>query len=80
MIEIYAVAAFALIAVGVVVGLLTIFAVGIHREERRHSIDQPRPGASALGLRTVLAAQVHPIARQDLAFTGPKPGKRLVSP
>lgn len=76
MIEMYAVVAFTLIAVGVLIGLLIVFAVGIHREERRRSIDQPSPGPSALGLRTVLAAQVHPMARQDLAFNGPKHGNR----
>jgi hypothetical protein len=75
MIEMYAIAALALIATGVMVGFLIILAVGIRSEERRHTIDQPGPNRSALGLRTILDAHVHPIARQDLAFTVRKASK-----
>ena len=75
MIEMYGIAALALIAAGVMVGFLIIFALGIRSEERRHSIDQTSPSRSALGLRTILDAHVHPIARQDLAFTVRKASK-----
>ena len=75
MIGMYAIAALALIAAGVMVGFLIIFAVGIRSEDRKHSIDQPSPSRGALGLRTILGARVDPIARQDLAFTVRKPSK-----
>lgn len=74
MIEMYAIAALALVAAGALAGMLLLFAVGIHKEERARSIDQANPGRSALGLRAVMSAHVHPIARQDLAL--PETGKR----
>lgn len=74
MIEMYAIAALALIAAGAIVGMLLLFALGIRKEEKARSIDQANPGRSALGLRAVMSAHVHPIARQDLAL--PQTGRR----
>lgn len=76
MIEMYAIAALALMTLGAMGGALILFAIGINQEERRRSIHLPNPGKSALGLRAILHAQVHPRARRDLAFHGPRPGRR----
>lgn len=60
MLEMYALAALALIMVGAVVGILIIFAVGIHREEKAYSLGKTEPGRITGGLRAVTRAYVHP--------------------
>ena len=76
MIGMYAIAAFALMLLGGIAAAMVLFAIGINNEERRRSIHRPNPGLSALGLRAILHAQVHPRAQRDLAFHGPRPGRR----
>lgn len=60
MIEFYLIAAIALIAAGAGVGILAIFAVGIHREDKAYSLGNASPGRLTGGLRVVTDAYVHP--------------------
>jgi len=60
MIEMWAIAAFALMAAGAIAGSLVIFAIWIHREERAHGLRITNPGGIAGGLRAVMDARVHP--------------------
>ncbi len=60
MIEMYAIAALALIAAGAVVGILIVFALGIHREEKAYSLGKADPGRITGGLRAVTRAYAHP--------------------
>jgi len=53
MIQVYIVAAFALIAIGVVLGALAIVCIGIRREEKAMSLARPAPGRMANGVRAV---------------------------
>jgi hypothetical protein len=56
MIGLYLVIAAILLAIGVMIGVLVIFAAGIHREEKAYSLGQARPGRFASGVRTVTGA------------------------
>jgi len=76
MIEMYAIVALALMMFGAMGGMLVLFAVNINQEERRRTIHLPNPGKGALGLRTILRAEVHPKAKGDLAFRGSRSGRR----
>ena len=60
MIEMYAIAAVALMAAGALVAILVLFALGIHREERAYSLSQPEPGRITGGLRSITRAYAHP--------------------
>jgi hypothetical protein len=51
MFEIYAVIAGALIIAGAAVGILTVLAVGIHREEKAYSLTIGSPGRISSGAR-----------------------------
>jgi len=79
MIEMYAIAAVALIALGAVVGALLLYALGIRREDRAHSLGQADPGRIAGGLRAITRAYAHPRLpeltnrRADLALAGHRP-------
>jgi hypothetical protein len=53
MIQFCIIAAFALIAVGVVLGALAIVCIGIRREEKAMSLAHPAPGRIANGVRAV---------------------------
>jgi hypothetical protein len=74
MFEIYAVVAASLIAVGVIAGVLVIFAVGIHREERAASLGGPSPDRITGGIRAVTNAYVS----QPQKLHPCKPGPELV--
>lgn len=58
MIEMYAIMAIALIAAGVIGGILMIFALGIHREEKARSLGNANPGGIASGLRAVMGTRL----------------------
>lgn len=47
------IAAFALIAMGVVLGAVAIVCIGIRREEKAMSLARPAPGPMANGVRAV---------------------------
>jgi len=77
MFEIYLFGAIALMAAGAGVGILAIFAIGIHREEKAYSLGKPSPGRIAGGLRAVTDAYIHPRLpeladrpRRDLTLPG----------
>jgi hypothetical protein len=53
MIEVYALVALVLVIVGVVLGCLAVMALGIHREERDHSMTVPTSDRVARGTRKV---------------------------
>jgi hypothetical protein len=61
MIEIIAIAAIGLFAAGAIIGILVIFAVGIHREERARSLRIANPGGIASGLRAITDTRIHPV-------------------
>jgi hypothetical protein len=78
MIEVYAIVALTLVAVGVVVGILVVFALGIWREEKDYSLTVASPSRLASGIRAATGAsarrpgvsrQVGQL-RQDLALAG----------
>jgi hypothetical protein len=76
-IEIYVIAAIALIAAGAAAGILVIFAMGIHREEKARSLGNANPGRIEGGLRVFTSAYAHPELpelthrhRSDLTLTG----------
>jgi hypothetical protein len=79
MIEIYALVGVALVVAGAVVGILTVLAVGIHREERARSMTIGSPSRAASGARTFNGTyarrpgvtQEPGIYRQDLALAAP---------
>jgi len=60
MLGMYVIGAIALIAAGVIVGGLILYAIGIHREDRAHSLNQADPGPIAGGLRGLTRAYAHP--------------------
>ena len=60
MFELYAAVVVALIAAGIMAGILVLFAVGIHREDRAQSLGRPDPGPIAGGLRSITQAYAHP--------------------
>jgi len=60
MIDIYAAVALALIAAGAGLGILAIFAVGIHREDKAMSLGKAAPGRIAAGLRAITCAYINP--------------------
>lgn len=86
MFEIYAVAAVALVAVGVIAGILVIFAVGVRSEDRAGSLRRPSPGRVAGGVRAATNAYVSPSLaenagqrRPELALVGSaRPGRPSV--
>jgi hypothetical protein len=53
MIQAYVIAAFALIAIGVVLGAVAIVCIGIRREERAMSLARPASGRMSSGVRAV---------------------------
>jgi hypothetical protein len=53
MIEIYAIVAAALVVTGAVIGILTVVAAGIHREEKDYSLTTGNPSRVIRGVRTV---------------------------
>jgi len=84
MIEMYAVAAIALIAAGAAIGILVVFAIGIHREDKAYSLGTASPGRITGGLRAVTSAYAHPQLpelasrqRQDLALAGQGPARTV---
>jgi hypothetical protein len=60
MIELYAAVVIALIGVGFMAAILFLFAIGIHREDRAHSLGQTDPGRITGGLRSITQAYAHP--------------------
>lgn len=78
MLGMYAIAAIALIAAGVIVGGLIFYAIGIYREEKAHSLNEADPGRISGGLRGLTRAYAHPQLpelnrrhRAGLALVGP---------
>jgi hypothetical protein len=53
MIGIYISVAVALMAAGAITAILTVFAAGIHREEKARSLTSGSPGRVASGIRAV---------------------------
>jgi hypothetical protein len=58
MFDIHAVAAVALVGVGVIVGALAIFVLGMHREDRARNLGRPSPGRITSRARAVTSAYV----------------------
>jgi LytS/YehU family sensor histidine kinase len=53
MIEVYGIVAGALLLIGAMVGILTVVAAGIHREERNYSLTVDSPGRITNGARAM---------------------------
>jgi hypothetical protein len=81
MIEIYVIIGSALLIAGAIAGILTVIAVGIHREEKQYSLTVDSPSRTASGARsaTGLYARKPGVAQQamqrrpDPALAGPWP-------
>lgn len=70
MIEVYAAAAVALMAVGAVISTLFLFAVWIRREDNAQSLPGPDPSPIAGGMRGILCAYIHPQAPELTGVAG----------
>jgi hypothetical protein len=53
MIQVWVIAAFALVVMGVILGAVAVVCIGIRREEKAMSLARPAPGRLANGVRAV---------------------------